>query len=115
MRDDRQLLLDIVEAIERIEKYASRGRDAFVADELLQTWGVYHLQIIGEAARSLSPDFRNIHPEVPWKRIIGMRNVLVHAYFGIDQLVVWEVFERDLPALKKTLADILSRPNRSPR
>lgn len=44
-----------------------------------------------------------------------MRNVLVHAYFGIDQLVVWEVFERDLPALKKTLADILSRPNRSPR
>ncbi len=107
MRDDRQRLLDIEEAIGRIEKYAARGRDAFFTDELLQTWVVYHLQIIGEAARGCSPELRRANPGVPWKQIIGMRNLLVHAYFGIDEKAVWDVTERDLPALKQTVATIL--------
>ena len=55
MRSDRERLLDIQEAIERIEKYATRGREAFERDELIQTWILHHLQIIGEAARALSP------------------------------------------------------------
>lgn len=56
MRDDRERLLDIQEAIERIEKYAVRGREAFERDELIQTWVLHHLQIIGEAVRALSPE-----------------------------------------------------------
>jgi uncharacterized protein with HEPN domain len=65
MRDDTQLLLDIVEAIDRIERYSSRGRGAFESDELVQNWIVNHLQVIGEAARSLSADLRDSNKEVP--------------------------------------------------
>ena len=68
MRDDTQLLLDIVEAIDRIERYSSRGRDVFESDELVQNWIVNHLQVIGEAARSLSADLRDSNKEVPWAK-----------------------------------------------
>lgn len=100
MRDDRERLLDIREAIERIQKYAVRGREAFEREELVQNWIVHHLQILGEAARSLSPALREQHPEVPWAKIIGMRNVLVHDYFGMDVDIVWSAVERDLPGLE---------------
>ncbi|MGH7961399.1 MAG: HepT-like ribonuclease domain-containing protein [Candidatus Binatia bacterium] len=110
MRDDRERLLDIQEAIERIEKYATQGQEAFAQDELIQTWIVHHLQIIGEAARALSSDLRDQHPEMPWSNIIGMRNILVHDYFGIDVDVVWAVVERDLPDLKLQIETILQSP-----
>jgi len=107
MRDDRERLLDVQEAIERIERYTARGQEAFERDELIQTWVIHHLQIIGEAARALSPSFLQQHPEVPWPQIIGMRNILVHHYFGIDVAVVWSVVERDLPLLKQQMASML--------
>jgi uncharacterized protein with HEPN domain len=66
MRDDRERLLDIQEAIERIEKYATRGRDTFEHDELIQTWILHNLQILGEAARAISADLKQQHPEVSW-------------------------------------------------
>ena len=71
MRDDTQWLLDIIEAIDRIERYSSRGRDVFERDELVQNWIVNHLQLIGEAARSLSSDLREANKEVPWAKILG--------------------------------------------
>ena len=77
MRDDRERLLDMLEAIERIDRYASRGREAFEREELLQNWVVHHAQIIGEAARKVSDVLRRAHPEVPWVQIAAMRNVLV--------------------------------------
>ncbi len=107
MRDDRERLLDLLEAITLIEKYASRGRVAFEGDELIQTWIVHHLQIIGEACRTLSSEMRDLHPEVPWAKILGMRNLLVHHYFGIDREAVWSVVERDLPGLKSKVEAIL--------
>lgn len=103
MREDRRRLLDMREAIDRIEKYAFRGRTAFETEELIQNWIVHHLQIIGEAARSLSPEVRERHPEVPWSEIIGMRTILVHRYFDIDTDIVWAVVERDVPTLKTWL------------
>jgi uncharacterized protein with HEPN domain len=107
MRDDRERLRDIVEAIERIEKYAATGRQRFERDELVQVWIVHHLQLIGEAARSLSDEFRNSHPQLPWSQIIGMRNVLVHDYFGIDAEIVWAAVERDLPKLRAEIESLL--------
>ena len=107
MRNDRERLLDIVEAIERIEKYAARGRDAFEREELIQNWIVHHLQIIGEASRGLSDDFTRQRSEVPWPKIVGMRNILVHRYFGIDPQAVWSVVEADLPALRASIESIL--------
>lgn len=91
MRNERERLLDILEAIERIEKYAEEGKDAFEADELIQTWIVHHITSIGEACRGLSNEFQANHANVPWADIIGMRNILVHHYFGIDTDAVWSV------------------------
>ena len=107
MRDDRERLLDIQEAIERIERYAARGKQAFDRDELVQTWIVHHLQILGEAARGLSEGIQERAPQVPWSQIIGMRNILVHDYFGVDKAVVWSAVERDLPVLEKQIQDLL--------
>jgi uncharacterized protein with HEPN domain len=109
VRDDRERLQDVLEAIERIEKYAVRGRQALASDELLQTWVVHHLMIIGEACRALSMDFRTKHPAEVWALAAGLRNVIVHQYFGIDLTVVWNVIEHDLPALRKRVQEILAR------
>ena len=107
MRDDRQRLLDIIEAIERIESRVSHSRNAFEADELIQIWVLHHLRILGEAVRALSADFRDAHPELPWSAIVGMRNILVHHYFEIDTDAVWLVLQNDLPNLKAQIRAIL--------
>lgn len=107
MRDSRVRLMDILEAIERIERYAARGRRAFEEDELIQTWVIHHLQIIGEAAARLDRDFHDAHPDIPWAEIVAMRNILVHDYFGIDLEEIWSAIERDLPGLKAALRTLL--------
>ena len=88
MKDDASRLQDILEAISRIEKYAARGRDTFERDELVQTWILHNLQIIGEAARGVSAELQARHVEVPWRQIIAMRNILVHDYFTVDLVEV---------------------------
>ena len=110
MRDDRERLRDILEALERIEKYAVRGRVALETEDMLQTWVVHHLMIVGEACRALSPDFRTKHPSEVWALAAGLRNVIVHEYFGVDLEVVWKVIERDLPALRQRVQQILEGP-----
>lgn len=107
MRDDRERLLDIQEAIERIEKYAVRGRAAFEQDELIQTWVLHHLQIIGEAVRAPSSELTQKHSEGAWSKIVGMRNILVHNYFSLDAAIVWAVIENDLPVLKQQINEML--------
>jgi uncharacterized protein with HEPN domain len=109
MRDNKERLRDIEEAIERIEKYAAHGRKAFEKDELIQNWIVRHLQIIGEAVRALSSEFKESYPEMAWSKIIGMRNILVHDYFGIDVDVVWNAVEKDLPELKQKVKTLLQK------
>ncbi|MCC6627807.1 MAG: DUF86 domain-containing protein [Chloroflexi bacterium] len=108
MRADADRLRDILEAIERIERYTAHGQTAFEADELIQTWVLHHLRIIGEATRALTPAFRQRHAAVPWSEIIGMRTILVHHYFAIDIPIVWSVVERDLPELKRHVATLLA-------
>lgn len=107
MRDDRERLLDIQEAIERIEKYAVQGRESFEREELIQIWILHNLQILCEAARAISADFKRQHSEVAWQQIAGMRNILVHQYFGIDASIVWLVVESNLPILKQQVSDLL--------
>lgn len=107
MRDDRERLRDILEAIERIESYTAKGREEFESDELIQTWVVHHIQIIGEAARKLSEEVRSEHDQVPWPAIIVMRNILVHDYFSVDIDEVWSTVERNLPDLKANIFSIM--------
>ncbi len=107
MRDPREKLRDMLEAIERIERYAARGRAPFDQDELIQIWCVHYLQIIGEAAAKLGRAFHESHPKIPWPEIAAMRNVLVHEYSGVDLEEVWRAVERDLPPLKHSLQALL--------
>ena len=100
-------MLDVLEAIEEIEKYADRGRQAFEADDLLQTFFVHHIQILGEACRSISPELRANNPRVPWSKIVGMRHILVHHYFRIDVDAVWNVVENEIPKLKRQIGRII--------
>jgi uncharacterized protein with HEPN domain len=72
-----------------------------------QVWVLYHLQVIGEAANAVSLEFRQEHKEIPWKKIVAMRNLLVHQYFGIDLQEVWDTVRNDLPRLNKEISYLL--------
>jgi len=111
MRGDRARLLDVLEAIEKIERYSRVDQEAFARDELIQTWMVYHLQIIGEAVTQLSDELRARHPEVPWRAIAAMRHAIVHAYFRVDLDEVWSVVQQDLPDLKSRIQAMLDSPS----
>lgn len=97
----------MIEAIDRIERYAAQGREAFDRDELIQSWFIRHLQILGEAARALPDDIRQKAPDIEWRKITGMRHVLVHDYFGIDRNVVWATVKNELGPLKASLTSLL--------
>ena len=108
MRSEQERLFDIFEAIQRIEKYAVRGKEAFLDDELIQNWMVNHITMIGEACRSLPDEFQARYTGIPWADIIAMRNLLVHHYFGIDTEAVWSVIEKNIPDLKMNIQVILT-------
>jgi len=114
MRDDRARLLDIAEAVEKIERYAGIDKDRFARDELIQTWMVYHPQVIGEAVTQLSDELRAQHPDIPWRAIAAMRHALVHTYFRVDLDEVWSAVQNDLPGLKVRIQEILSRESERP-
>lgn len=114
MRDPKERLRDILDAIANVERYAARGRRAFETDELIQNWFVRHLQIIGEAAYALPRELRDREPDIPWTKIMGMRHILVHDYFAVDTDVVWDAVERDLPDLKVKIEAILRKLEKNP-
>lgn len=84
------------------------SREDFDNNELLRLSLTHLLQVIGEAARRVSLDFRASHPEIPWKAIVGMRSKVVHDYLNVDEDVVWDTVQNDLPPLVTKLAKILS-------
>ncbi|CEK19864.1 hypothetical protein CWRG_02643 [Chthonomonas calidirosea] len=107
MRDPKERLQDILQAIAAIERYHDRSRPAFEQDEMLQVWFLRHLQIIGEAARALPEEVRKLAPDIPWPKIIGMRNILVHGYFEIDTDIVWNAVQKEVPHLKPAVEALL--------
>ena len=74
---------------------------------MLQVWMIHHLEIIGEAARGLSPAFRARYPHVQWAKLIALRNILVHEYFGLNLRQVWVAAARDLPVLKSHIQQVV--------
>jgi uncharacterized protein with HEPN domain len=107
MRSQRERLLDILGAIEEIEEYSSLGHDAYVQNKLIQGWMILQLERIGEAVARLSESVRRECPHVPWQDIVGMRNLLIHEYFGISPTRVWMTVVNDVPVLKECVNRIL--------
>ena len=105
MKDDAVYLQHILECIARIEQYTKVGRTEFTASTLIQDGVIRNLQTLGQSVMKLSEPFKSSHPEIDWKSIVGLRNVLVHDYLGVSVTRVREIVARDLPALKaKVLA-----------
>jgi uncharacterized protein with HEPN domain len=99
---------DILEAIDRIERYTgSITLDDFLGDTKTQDAVIRNLEIIGEAVKNLPADFREAHSEVEWRAVAGMRDKLIHHYFGIDMGIIWETARTDLPRFRKQIEDIL--------
>lgn len=107
MRDDRFYLLHIRDCAERIAAYTSGGHDAFLADWKTQDAVMRNLEIIGEAVKQLSDSLKSAHPDIPWKQIAGMRDVLIHHYFGVKLDTVWNVAEAHLPILHQKVHELL--------
>lgn len=108
MRNDADRLRDILDAITAIESRTSDGRHSFDTDPLIRVWVIHHLLIIGEAAARVSKQLTESSTQVPWPQIVGLRNILVHQYFGVDHNLVWGIVERDLPFLKASVSRLLS-------
>ena len=105
---DLAWLLDMLHATEKVLEYAKGlPEDRFFQSSLHQDAIIRQLMIIGEAAKKVSPDMRQEHPEVRWKKIAGFRDVLIHGYFDVDLGKVWEIIREDLPELLKTLRAII--------
>ena len=107
VKDDRKYILHILACITRIEEDVSGGRTAFDRSHTIQDAVIRNLQVIAESTKRLSENFRAGHTSVDWPSIVGLRNVLVHDYFGVDLGVVWQIVERDVPELKATLERVL--------
>jgi len=107
---DPAYLRHILDAVARIETYVLSGRDVFFATPHLQDAVVRQLEIIGEATKRLSAGLRAARPEVPWRQMAGLRDVLIHDYMGVDFAVVWGIVEQHLPEVKRGVAAILQPP-----
>ena len=107
-KDDKVYLNHILDSIAKIEDFTKgiNGKD-FKDNELVQAAVIRHIEIIGEAAKHLSKETRNEHPDIPWKDIAGMRDKLIHGYFGVDIDAVWETIQNDIPELKSAIKKIL--------
>lgn len=108
MRDARVYLLHIRDAIQKVFDYTAAGRQAFFDDSKTQDAVVRNLEIVGEAAKNVSDAVRAAHPNIPWKELAGMREKMIHQYFGVDLKLVWDVVERELPALKRSVDEIIA-------
>lgn len=107
--DDQVYIGHMIDTAQKaISFVAGLSREDFDNDEKLQLAITHLLQIIGEAARRISLEFRNTHPEIPWKAIVGMRSKIVHDYFNTDNDVIWETVNNDLPSLVSQLNKLLT-------
>ena len=107
MKDDKLYLVHVGECIGRIQKYVEDGREAFLTSTLIQDAVIRNLHILAESSQRLSDSVKTLHPDIDWRGISALRNILVHDYFAVKLDRVWEVVERELPQLRDQIEGIL--------
>lgn len=116
LRDYKTYLEDISEAISKIGRYtAGHTRETLAADEKTLDAVIRNLEVIGEATKNIPDDVRASYPEVEWRRIAGLRDILIHQYFGIDQDIVWDILQNKLPTLATQIKRILESLDPQPQ
>jgi len=109
-KDDTIFLKHILDAIELIDDYLKdKNYEEFKNNHMLQDAVIREIEIIGEAVKNLSIGFRNEYSDIPWRQIAGMRNKLIHGYFGVDLDAVWDTATIDIPKLKIKLQEIMKK------
>ena len=106
-KDPRIYLAHILEHAARIERYIRDGHDAFLTDHKTQDAVIRNFEVIGEAAKRVTAEFRETHPSIPWRVMAAFRDVLIHGYEGVDINKVWTTATEDLPAVRAAIAAIL--------
>jgi uncharacterized protein with HEPN domain len=107
-RDDSVYLRHVLDAILRIEEYTQgTAREDFLHSHLRQDAAIRQIEVIGEAVKKLSSEMKTGHPEIPWKDVAGMRDKLIHDYFGVDLDAVWDTVDKDIPRLKDKIRAII--------
>ena len=108
MARDNLYIQHILDAINTVEEFL-RGvdHDEFVADKLIQSAVIRQIEVIGEATKSLSVGLREQEKEIPWQDITGMRDMLIHEYFGVNYELIWDVIQKDFLSLDETIQEIL--------
>jgi uncharacterized protein with HEPN domain len=108
-RDSKIYLEDILEATRKITAYTgSQSKAAFLEDEKTIDAVVRNLEVIGEAVKKLPEDLRAKHSAVEWKKIAGLRDILIHEYFGLDTEIVWDIVQNKVPALDREVRTMLN-------
>ena len=107
MRADRDRLLDMIEMCDLLRRHAS-DRAALATDPVVQAAAQRWIEVLGEAAAHVSESTKQAHPEIPWRDILGTRVILAHAYFHVDQDIIGQVIDRDIPALKSQLVTAMT-------
>ena len=96
-----------MDSIENIESFLKEiSKESFFKDGLRQSAVIRQLEVIGEATKNIPDSFRKKYPEIPWKKIVGLRDIIIHTYFEIDLDITWEIIKKDLPLLKKQVQNI---------
>ena len=106
-RELKTYIEDIITAVEKVEKYtAGMIKEDLIKNELVQDAVVRNLEVIGEAVKKIPEDVRSQYEDIPWRKIAGLRDILIHEYFGINMNIVWDVIENKLKPLKAAAEEI---------
>jgi len=107
VKSDLLYLSNIQDCIQRIESYTVEGKEKFLETPMIQDAVIRNFEIIGEATKHLSPELKSTYPDVAWKQIAGLRDILIHDYLKVNLNRVWGIIEQNLPQLKQTVEAIL--------